>query len=160
MPSSTNTLIHSIQALTFDNLGKNKYDDDNSGSNSEYDSVSEYSISEGSDSCDESDSRSHVNKKVPSWAKDTEYIKKRIQKQIITNEHTKVFGKFKVEKLNLSMIFCGNQDDYTNRNSTADWKGDTSFVANSSNMLSDNYDNYNKQTIDKSANRVLNFDNE
>lgn len=159
--SGTNTLIHSIQALTFDNLNKNKYDDNNNNNyNSEYDSISEYSISEASESCDESDSQ--VNKKIPSWAKDTQYIKRRIQKQIVNNEHIQIFGKFKVEKLNLSMIFYGNQDEYTNRNSTADWKGDTSFVANSSNIF-DNYDNNNnnnKLMVDKSAKRVLNFDNE
>ena len=57
------------------------------------------------------------------------------------------------------MIFYGNPDEYTNRNSTADWKGDTSFVANSSNIF-DNYDNNNKLMVDKSAKRVLNFDNE
>ena len=127
--------------------------------NSEYDSISEYSISEASESCEESDSHSQVNKKIPSWAKDAQYIKRRIQKQIVNNEHIQIFGKFKVEKLNLSMIFYGNQDEYTNRNSTADWKGDTSFVANSSNIF-DNYDNNNKLMVDKSAKRVLNFDNE
>ena len=62
---------------------------------------------------------------------DEEYINSQLMKQ--TNNKNLVyrsFGNFKVEHLNLNMIFETHNDNFDMRNSTADWRGDDSWTKN------------------------------
>ena len=71
------------------------------------------------------------SKFIPKWAMDEEYINSQLMKQ--TNNKNLVyrsFGNFKVEHLNLNMIFETHNDNFDVRNSTADWRGDDSWTKN------------------------------
>ena len=71
------------------------------------------------------------SKFIPKWAMDEEYINSQLMKQ--TNNKNlvyKSFGDFKVEHLNLNMIFETHNDNFDMRNSTADWRGDDSRSKN------------------------------
>ena len=71
------------------------------------------------------------SKFIPKWAMDEEYINSQLMKQ--TNNKNLVyrsFGNFKVEHLNLNMIFETHNDNFDMRNSTADWRGDDSWTKN------------------------------
>ena len=78
---------------------------------------------------DVDDSSSNNLKFVPNWAKNKTYLTKCINEQnsnineIVEN----IFGNYNIEKLNLNMIFESNNEKYTIRHSTADWKFDNSI---------------------------------
>jgi len=92
----------------------------------------QYSItdSNSNNSSSDGDESSSTNLKfVPNWAKNKTYLTKCINEQnsnineIVEN----IFGNYNIEKLNLNMIFESNNEKYTIRHSTADWKFDNSI---------------------------------
>ena len=90
--------------------------------------MSDSSIQEDRDD----DGKENKNYKfIPKWAKDKEYINQQIKKQNNNKELIyKSFGNFIVENLNLNMIFETHNEEFEIRHSTADWRGDDSFVKN------------------------------
>ena len=104
---------------------KEKYEDD----------FEEYEMSDSSIKDDEEDDS---DKFIPKWAMDDEYINKRIMRQNNDKDLIiKSFGNFVVEHLNLNMIFETHNEDFDIRHSTADWRGDDSFVKNKVTNIND-----------------------
>lgn len=89
----------------------------------------EYEITDNSDSeYEEDDSIEEIkNRKIQKWAKDKQYIKNTIQNQNKNKKYLQIFGKCKIDHLNLNMIFYSNNEKYSIRNSTADWRLDSTI---------------------------------
>ena len=83
----------------------------------------EYSITDNSDSSDDNEFIG-PKKEIAPWARDKKKIQAQVFRQNATNEYNIIFGKCKVDHLNLNMIFYTNTHDYDVRNSTADWRLD------------------------------------
>lgn len=83
----------------------------------------QYQITDCSDN--ENDEESiDIDKKdmIPKWAEDKRFIEQCIFHQNNSNLYTDVFGVFKIEQLNLNMIFHCDNEKYEIRHSTADWR--------------------------------------
>ena len=89
----------------------------------------EYEITDNSDSeYEEDDSIVEIkNRKIQKWAKDKQFIKNTIQNQNKNKAYLQIFGKCKIDHLNLNMIFYSNNEKYAIRNSTADWRLDSTI---------------------------------
>ena len=108
---------------------KEKYEDD----------FEEYEMSDSSKKGDNDEDEEDNTKFVPKWAMDEEYINERIMRQNHDKDLImKSFGKFVVEHLNLNMIFGTHNEAFDIRNSTADWRGEDSFVKNKVTNINDN----------------------
>ena len=123
---------------------KDKYEDD----------FEEYEISDSS-IISEDDVIEKINKFVPKWARDKEYINQKVFSQLNNKDLIKKsFGDFVVDHLNLNMIFETHNEVLDIRNSTADWKEDK----DDNNISKDKITNINDKEMDAMfPNRKLQF---
>jgi hypothetical protein len=71
-----------------------------------------------------------AKKEIPAWANDNNYILERVKyQQKFLNPKT-IFGEFKVENLDLNMIFSTEKSKYYRRGESADWRLDNTLVSN------------------------------
>lgn len=87
----------------------------------------EYEITDNSDSDDDDDDSSCCFKKIPRWANDKKFIEEVVIHQNKENLYLDIFGKCKIDHLNLNMIFNTLDEKYLCRNSTADWRMDNTI---------------------------------
>ena len=84
----------------------------------------EYEITDNSDSSDDDDDSCSFIKQNPRWAKDKQFIEQVVIHQNKEGLYLDIFGRCKIDHLNLNMIFNTLDDKYNYRNSTADWRMD------------------------------------
>ena len=125
----------------------------------------EYEITEGSESSDEESEDDSKIKKIPKWAKNKKYIEECVIKQTKEGLYMDIFGKCKIDNLNLNMIFYTMDDKYQCRNSTADWRLDNTIKSLSKNNTQNKnistfkVTNSEHNKIFPKTNRQLNFSN-
>ena len=84
----------------------------------------EYEITDNSDSSDDDEDSCSFIKQNPRWAKDKQFIEDVVIHQNKEGLYLDIFGRCKIDHLNLNMIFNTFDDKYQYRNSTADWRMD------------------------------------
>ena len=160
IPPSKNAtnIIYNISNYPSSQLLLSKDDSKKNESDTQY----EYHITDNSDSDYEEDDSVVEQKKsrIQKWALDKEYIKKVIINQNKNKDYIKIFGKCKIDHLNLNMIFFTTDEKYMIRNSTADWRLDSTVspitVVDKKVNFTGNNNESNK--IFPKTNRQLNFD--
>ena len=160
IPPSKNTtnIIYNMSNYPSSQLLLSKDDSKKNESDTQY----EYHITDNSDSDYEEDDSVVEQKKsrIQKWALDKEYIKTTIINQNKNKDYIKIFGKCKIDHLNLNMIFFTTDEKYMIRNSTADWRLDSTVspitVVDKKVNFTGNNNESNK--IFPNTNRQLNFD--